>query len=131
MIEAEGSNSEVMVEKFEKMQTKMKYKAFGKTKAKTKSHVDKEGLEVESDEIQAKAILKRQSDKMEAEISKIQSLKQGRTNNVFKMREAIVGKKKAKQEAHAVIDEETKGLVVANSEIKKGYSRLLSESSYK
>ena len=35
------------------------------------------------------------------------------------MREAIVGKKKAKQEAHAVLDEETKELVVANSEIKR------------
>ena len=55
---------------------------------------------------------------MEAEIQRVRSLKQGRTTNVFKMREAITGKKKAKQEAHAIIDEETEELIVSNSEIK-------------
>ena len=41
--------------------------------------------------------------------------------NVFKMREVVVGKKKARQEAHAVVDEETKELVVSNAEIKKSH----------
>ena len=48
MIEAEEDNSEEMVERFEKVQTKMKYKALGKTKAKTKRHEEKEMKEADS-----------------------------------------------------------------------------------
>ena len=47
------------------------------------------------------------------------ALKQGRTTKVFKIRDVIIGKKKAKQEAHAVYDEEKKEVVVSNEEIKK------------
>ena len=119
IIEAEGDNSEVMIEKFERLHNKMKYKAFGKTKPKTMKAECREIKADESEEEQAKCILKKQSDKIEAEIIKVKSLKQGRVNNVFKMREVVVGKKKARQEAHAVVDEETKELVVSNAEIKR------------
>ena len=108
----------------------MKHKAFGKTKAKTSKNAEDNGKKVEeSEEEQAKIILKKQSDKMEAEILKVKALKQGRTANVFKIREAVVGKKKTRQEAHAIFDEDTKELVVSNSEIKKSYPGLLHEST--
>ena len=35
------------------------------------------------------------------------------------MRKAITGKNMAKQEAHAILDDEAKELVVSNSEIKR------------
>ena len=38
---------------------------------------------------------------------------------MFKMREVVAGKKKAKQEAHSVKDKETGELVVSNEEIKR------------
>ena len=105
--------------KVNKMEDKVKFKAFGKTKPRYKKAFEKAATPKDNDEDQAKAIMKKQSEKLEAEITKIRSLKQGRTTNVFKMREAITGKKKAKQEAHAILDEETDELVVSNCEIKK------------
>ena len=110
------------MEKFEKLNNRMKHKAFGKTKAKTSKNAEDNGKKVEESE-------EEQSDKMEAEILKVKALKQGRTANVFKIREAVVGKKKTRQEAHAIFDEDTKELVVSNSEIKKSYPGLLHEST--
>ena len=43
----------------------------------------------------------------------------GRVTNVFKMKEIVAGAKKRPQEAHAVLDVETKNLVVSTEEIKK------------
>ena len=107
------------MQKVDKLDNKMKFKAFGKTKPRTEKAMEKASKAAESEEGQAKVILKKQSEKMEAEVLKVKSLKQGRVNNVFKMREVITGKNKTKQDAHAIYDEETKEMVVSNSEIKK------------
>ena len=119
LIEDEGYNSDELMQKVDKVENKVKFKAFGKTKPRTEKAVEKSAKIPDTEDEQARAILKKQSDKMEEEVFKVKSLKQGRTTNVFKMREAITGKKKAKQEAHAIFDEETKELVVSNSEIKR------------
>ena len=63
--------------------------------------------------------MSKETERMEAEIVKVKAMKQGRATKVFKMREIISGSKKAGKEAHAIIDPETKELVVSNSEIKK------------
>ena len=56
---------------------------------------------------------------MKEEINKLKEWKFGRVTNIFKMKEIVGGSKKATQEAHAVIDPETKELVVANELIRK------------
>ena len=105
--------------KFEKVQEKMKYLAFGKTKPETKRAAAKgDKLEV-SESSKAKELLAKQSKRVETEILKVKALKQGRTGSVFKMRGIVEGKKKAKQDAHAVIDKETGEMVVSNEEIKR------------
>ena len=106
--------------KVEKIQDKVKYKAFGKTKPMTSRKVDIKDKEINApDEKQAKEILKEQTDRMEAEITKIKAMNQGRPAKVFKMREIDTGKRKSKQEAHAIKDDETSELVVSNEGIKK------------
>ena len=105
--------------KFEKVQEKMKYLAFGKTKPETKRAAAKGYIVEESEVSKAKQLLSKQSEKLETEILKVKALKQGRTGSVFKMRGIVEGKKKAKQDAQAVIDKETGELVVSNKEIKR------------
>ena len=55
---------------------------------------------------------------MEEEINKLKEGKFGRVTNIFKMKDIVAGGKKTPQEAHAVVDPETKELVVANKNIK-------------
>ena len=117
--EDEESTIEEVMAKVEKVQEKMQYLAFGKIKPETKRAVAKRDKAEKEDSEKAKQLLTRQSDKMEAEILKVKSLKQGRTGSVFKMREVIGGKKKGKQEAHAIKDNETGEMVVSNMEIKR------------
>ena len=115
----EFCSSEDIILKLDKIQDKMKYKSFGKTKPMT---ARKEKLKEKvsgSDGKQAKDILKKHSDLMVAEISKIKTMKQGRTTNVFKMREVVAGGKKTNQEAHAIKHKDTNELVVSNQKIKE------------
>ena len=78
-----------------------------------------------SDEVEAKELMRKQSDKMEAEILKVTSSKLGRCGQVFKMREVVAGPKKGGQEAQAVIDSRSGELVVAGSEIRRTGQDLL------
>ena len=63
--------------------------------------------------------MRKQSEKMEAEIKKVTASKLGRCVKVFKMREVVTGLKKGGQEALAVKDSRSGELVVANSEIRR------------
>jgi hypothetical protein len=103
----------------EKVQEKLKYCAFGKTKTQTKRAAKKAIKTKSGDSEKAKELLAKQSTKMESEILRVKGMKQGRTGSVFKMREIIGGKKKAKKEAHAVKDSESGEMVVSNEEIKR------------
>ena len=67
----------------------------------------------------ANEILRKQSEKIEKEVEKIRSMKQGRCSQVFQMKEVIAGPKKAGQEAAAVKDHKTGKMVVSPTEIKK------------
>ena len=64
-------------------------------------------------------ILKRQSERIEKEILKVKESTQGRVGQVFKMKENIMGHKKAGTEPHAIKDPVTGELLVANEDIKK------------
>ena len=59
---------------------------------------------MESEEARKKEILKKQNDIIEESINKIKSKRFGRQISVFKMKDIIAGPKKAKQEAHAVLE---------------------------
>ena len=107
------------MKKIDAIDNKIKFSAFGKTRISKKniSKVQKESKEdVDHSDI---ALLKRQSQRMEEEILKIRSGKQGRTVNVFKMKDVIMGSKKCGQEASAIRDPKTGELVVSSEQIKE------------
>ena len=117
--ENESFTVEEVVLKVEKVQEKIKQVAFGKTKPESKRAVAKRDKIEKEDTEKAKYLLARKSDKIDTEIKKVKSLKQGRTGSVFKMRELVRGEKKGKQEAHAVKDNETGEMVISNEEIRR------------
>ena len=105
--------------KIEKINNKIKYAAFGKTKVRTERKKRLTADKIEDNEEKAKRMLEIQRIKLEEEIKKISSLKIGRSAKVFKMRKLVEGPKNNSQVAHAVLDNKTGELVVSNSEIKR------------
>ena len=109
-----------------KIQTKIKFQSFGKTKPMTdtlkKRRMENKRISASrlaDEEGQMKEILNKQNEAIEEAINKIKSGKFGRQVSVFKMKEIIGGSKKPKQEAHAVFDSKTGEKVVSVEEIKR------------
>ena len=124
IIENTELNIEEVMGKVDKLQEKIKFTAFGKTKARSiKKKVESAAIfNVDkdlSDNDEAREILQKQSSKVEDAINKIKGGTGGRCGQVFQMRELIAGPKKAAQEAHAIKDPVTKELVVSGEGIKK------------
>ena len=125
IIEDEGFEEEEVMEKIDRIQTKLKFTAFGKTKPQT-SKAKKAVAEMEGSETDmAKELLKRQSKRIEDEVKSARETANGRVGKIYKMKEIIAGSKKPSQEAQAIKDPSTGEIIVSNSEIKKNYSRIL------
>ena len=69
-------------------------------------------------DVLAEALIKKQSRRIEEELSELRNVKGGRTIQVFKLLEKIRGPKKPPQEASAIMDEKTKEVFVSPDEIK-------------
>ena len=95
---------DVVVKRVDKLQDKVKFAAFGKTKVKQgKQVVPNDDLINESKGKEtAKNLLKKQSDRIEKEINEIKETKGRRCSKVFKMKDLVAGPKKMEQEAHAI-----------------------------
>ena len=106
--------------KIDKVQTKLKFAAFGKTKPQTaKAKKKQEAAAIKNETEEAKDLLARQIKRMEDHISKVKKAEKGRVARIFKMIDIVAGKKKAAPEAQAIKNPENNELVVSNSEIKK------------
>ena len=108
------------MKKVDKIQTKLKFTAFGETKPQTKRSKKKQESSTskgESDE--AKELLERQARRMEDHIQQVKKTEKGRVNKIFKMKDIVAGSKKAAPEAQAIKNPDTNDLVVSNSEIKR------------
>ena len=112
---------DMIMEKLDKMQDKLKHAALGKSKMKMSRREAKpeKTTETADDEEQANKLKRKESERMKEQIMMITSSKLGRTGQIFKMREVVVGAKKSGQEAVAVVDSRGGELVVASSQIKK------------
>ena len=109
VIDDDSKTIDEVVEKVEKIQDKIKYKAFGKTRIKKRVEKSKqitEGMKDTGDD--AKELLARQAKKIEEEIQSIKENNAGRVNRVFRMRNVVRGSNKADQEAHAILDTDSK-----------------------
>ena len=120
LVEEDKIEDEELMVKVDKIQTKLKFTAFGKTKPQTKSFKkrrESSASKTESDE--AKELVERQVRRMEDHISQVKKAEKGRVNKIFKMKDIVAGSKKAAPEAQAIKNPETNELVVSNSEIKR------------
>jgi hypothetical protein len=118
IVESEQMDIGKVIKKIDAIQDKIKHKVFGKTRVKSNVKVIETGGN-ETEEEEAKKLLQLQSKRIEAEIEEVRKSKQGRCSNIFKMKEIVVGKKKANKEAAAIKDFKTGKLVVSNKDIKE------------
>ena len=105
------------MKQIDKIDTKIKFKSFGKTRPKQKKLVankSKNKTQAEKDNE-----LKQKEDKrVERRIELIKTKNNGRAGNVFRIRKDIAGPKKPGQETSSIRDPETGELHVAQDEIK-------------
>ena len=126
IIDNKKLTSDEVAEKVERVETKIKFQSFGKTKPPTKLRVSQrleKGAQpscgLESEDAKVDKIMKKQSQELEEEINNLKKNKFGKVTNVFKMAEIVGGAKKQREEAHGIIDPETYEVVVATEEIKR------------
>ena len=99
-----------------KIDTKIKFISFGKTKQKSKKIVTKE-TKNKTQEEKAICLKEKANQKFESPIERITTKPQGRTGNVLRIRKDIPGPKKAAQEASAIKYSTTGKLLVTKDEI--------------
>ena len=126
IVEDEQTSINQKMKKMLALETKIKFQAFGKSRERNRFANKKNELENSNDEgvdedeeTRNKELLRKQSEKIEAQVLEIKDKKMGRVGNVFKMKEAIVGSKKSGQVPNAIKDPKTKELVVSSEEIRK------------
>ena len=131
IIEDVTKDIDTVEEEINRIDTKVKFKAFGKTKRKkkvfNKSREEKECRcrnegsckRCKTQEEKDDELLRKQSQRIEQKVEEIKGKKQGRAGNVFQMRKEIAGPKKAGQEATAIKDPKTGEMIVTKEDIKK------------
>ena len=127
------------MKKVEGIENKIKFSAFGKTKPSTKKWSDtgkckqcrlpgcnpspeaqlNKCSSCKTQDEKDGELIRRQSEKLELAINNIKARKLGRAGSVYKMKDEIVGHKKAKQEATAIRDPITNKLIVSKERIKE------------
>ena len=120
VIEDDTKHIEEVMTRFEKINNDIKFEAFGKVTIKDKRDVKNSKSNDSSQEVQAKCLLKKQTEKAEEELKKLKDANKGRVANVFKLVKAIQGTKKGERmEAHAILDLATGQVAVSAKEIKR------------
>ena len=121
-----------VMKKIEKIDTKIKFKAFGKTKPNVKcvKNVLKlnkcqktcENTSCDNCKNQAQRdedLHDKQTQRIESAVNKVMQSSHGRAGNIYKMKKDIVGPKKTPQEAAAIRDPKTGEMIVDKEKIKE------------
>ena len=104
----------------EQIEKKIKFQAFGKSTLKRKESMRKvveEVVEEGNDNDKAKELLEKQNSIIESEIKKIKEDKRGKVGQIYKITKVIKGKDN--NNAHAILDPDSKKLIVERDKIKK------------
>jgi len=113
VLENKDLETEEIMEKVEKIEDKLKFRSFGKTKPKTEKKLAAK-VDMTDEEL-----LREQAKKLEEEILKVKEDSKGRVSRVFAMKKKLSGGKKEAQEPVAIRDPNSNELVVAAEEIKR------------
>ena len=112
-------NVEKMMREFEKVNTKIKFKVFGKvTTGGEKKNKNKEAKATDNKK-NAKALLEEQLKKAREEIEEMKNTKNGKVGKVWDVRKKILGEKNYKIEATAIKDPTTNKLIIKRKKIKE------------
>ena len=103
------------IKRIDNLENKVKFKAFGKT-TRTKKNFNKVSKAKYMDNIE---LLEVQAKNIEKEVNKIKGKEKGSIGRIFKMKAAISGNKRSRQEATAVRNPKNGELTVSANEIKK------------
>ena len=109
---------EQVMSKIDQIETKIKFKAFGKAKPKSRNICKGVKTKKTQDE-EDNDIKQREIEKVEKHIEEIKAKNHGRAGNVFRIRKAIAGPRKAGQEASSIKDPFTGELHVDSDAIKE------------
>ena len=121
-IEDERKDVEEVMEIFEKIHTKVKFRSFGKVntakkkEAKEAKPEDSKGQETEEEK--AKELLQKQVEDVEKEIEEIRRKKKGTVGTIYEVAKRVRGGKKAPMQPSAIQNPETGRLVVTRTQIK-------------
>ena len=116
MDEKETSIEEKM-DKFQRLHDKIKFRAFGKVQIKENTRTEKQSPHEKNES--AEEMFKNQSNEAEKEIEKLKTEYPSRAGRIWELKKKIVGGKKAKNQATAIVDPKTGKLVVSKHEIKE------------
>ena len=127
--EDDNLNINSVMTKINAIETKVKFKAFGKTKPSMKTSIKESKCkprckmstcqQCKNQKQKDEETHMRQTQKMESAIQRIKESKQGRVGNVFMLKKYIAGPNKTPQESAAVRDPNTGELLVNKEDIKK------------
>jgi hypothetical protein len=121
-IEDERKDVEEVMETFEKIHTKVKFRSFGKVNtakkkaAKEDKPEDSKGQETEEEK--AKELLQKQVEDVEKEIEEIRRKKKGTVGTIYEVAKRVRGGKKVPMQPSAIQNPETGKLVVSRTQIK-------------
>merc|ERR1711867_65934 len=114
-----GDNDKITIDeaikRIDNLENKVKFKAFGKTTC-TKKNFNKVSKAKYMDNIE---LLEVQAKNIEKEVNKIKGKEKGSIGRIFKMKAAISGNKRSREEATAVRNPKNGELTVSANEIKK------------
>ena len=121
IVEKDDIPIDVAMKKIAKIETEIKFGAFGKTRLNKNKRIRKvaPAKVIEDEEDLDRNLIMKESKRIEEEILKIKSQNLGRVGNIFKMKEIINGPKKGEQVPTAIREPNNGDLIVANEEIKK------------
>jgi hypothetical protein len=104
-----------------KIENKIKFKAFGKVTInnKKKDIVEEKETEAKSQEERAKEIFEEQEDIVEKEIQKIKATTNSKVGQIWEIRKKVLGGKKSRTPPTSIVDPTTSKMVVNREEIKE------------
>ena len=131
IVNDEDNTIEDVMEKVQKVEDKVKFSAFGKTKIKQGHSMGVENKkstkkcdcnlcdDCEKETKKNSDLLAKQAARIEKNIMRVKESRKGRVGQIFKMKESIGGSKKAPVAPHAIKDPKNNELLVANKDIKR------------
>ena len=117
--EDERLDIEEMMEAFEKINNKIKFKCFGKVTIGGKRKENKNETQDTKENKDAKTMLNDQVNRARDEIDEMKKTANGRVGKVWDVRKKVLGIKKSNTEATVIMNPRTNKLVVSRKEIKE------------